>query len=104
MAISNSSRRAHFGREDRRADLRTVCAGTALMDVLSPKPHQAVSVRVLDVANASLKVSVPFFLSPGAVVRIHLTECLAHAEVRYCTCEGSEYFVGVKIEEIVPKA
>ena len=102
MAGFDSSRRAHFGRQDRRADLRTVCVGTALLDVLGPQPRKAVSVQVLDVANASLKLSVPFFVSPGTLVRIHLTEGVAHAEVRYCTCEGVEYYVGIKIEEIVP--
>jgi hypothetical protein len=101
--VSDSLRRAHSGREDRRAYLRTVCAGTAVIDVLSPQPRKAVPVRILDVADLSLKMSVPFFLSPGAIVRIHLTESLAHAEVRYCTCEGSEYHAGIKIEEIVPK-
>ena len=74
------------------------------MDVLSPKPKRGVPVRVLNIGPASLKLNVPFFLSPGALVRINMTESHANAEVRYCTREGSEYYVGVKVEEVVPNA
>jgi len=100
--IPTSSRRAHFGRQDRRAELREVCAGDAVMDVLSPKPLTAVHVRVLDIASASLKLAVPDYVSPGSLVRIHMTEASAHAEVRYCTCEASQYYVGVRVEEFFP--
>ena len=51
-----------------------------------------------------MKLSLPFFLSPGSLVRIHMTDSVAKGEARYCTCEGAEYYVGVKVEEIVPKA
>jgi len=47
-------------------------------------------------------LSVPFFVSPGSLVRIHMTESHANAEVRYCTREGSDYYVGVKVEEVIP--
>lgn len=72
------------------------------MDVLSPNPRRAVPIRVIDIGKASLKLSVPFFVSPGALVRINMTASQAHAEVRYCTREGSAYYVGVKIEEVIP--
>jgi hypothetical protein len=74
------------------------------MDVLSPNPRRAVPVRVIDIGKASLKLSVPFFLSPGALVRINMTESHANAEVRYCTREGSDYYVGVKVEEVIPNS
>jgi hypothetical protein len=48
-------------------------------------------------------LSLPFPLATGALIRIEMTDAIAKAEVRYCTCEGSEYHVGVKVEEIVPK-
>ncbi|MBZ5632870.1 MAG: hypothetical protein LAO55_07045 [Acidobacteriia bacterium] len=60
--------------------------------------------RILDVGESSLKLSLPFFLSPGSLIRIHLTDSVAHAETRYCTCEGAEYYVGVKVEEVAPKS
>ena len=72
------------------------------MDVLSPKPQRAVPVSVINIGTASLKLSVPFFLSPGALVRIHMTESHANAEVRYCTREGSAYYIGVRVEDVVP--
>ena len=100
MQTPSSTR--EYGRHERRADLRTVCEGTASMDVLSPKLKRGVPIRVVNIGRASLKLSVPFFLSPGALVRINMTESHANAEVRYCTREGSEYYVGVKVEEVVP--
>jgi hypothetical protein len=73
------------------------------MDVLSPKIQTGVPVRVLDIASASLKLGVPCYVSPGSLVRIHMSESVAHAEVRYCTRESSEYHIGVKVEELVHK-
>ena len=101
--MSSNSRKAHFGCVDRRSDSRTICAGDTVVDVLSPKPRSAVNARILDVGTSSLKLSLPFFLSPGSLVRIHMTDSMANGEARYCTCEGAEFHVGVKVEEIVPK-
>jgi hypothetical protein len=102
MAASTWLRKALVG-QDRRTDTRTVCTGDAVIDVLSPLPRSAVHVRILDVGTASLKLSVPFFLSPGSLIRIHMSNAAAEAEVRFCVCEGSEFHAGVKVEEIVPK-
>ena len=90
--------------QERRSELRQVCEGAAVMDVLSPSPRRGIEIRVLDVASASLKLSVPFFISPGSIVRIYLTQATAQAEVRYCTREGPECHIGVRLEEIEPKA
>ena len=100
---TTSIRKAHFGRKDRRNDERVICAGDAVIDILSPQPRSAVQARILDVGTSSLKLSLPFFLSPGSLIRIHMTDSMANAEVRYCTCEGAEYHAGVKVEEVVPK-
>jgi len=91
-----------YGLRERRADSRVACEGSASMDVLSPKPRRSVPVNVINIGEASLKLSVPFFVSPGSLVRIHMTESHANAEVRYCTREGSDYYVGVRVEEVIP--
>jgi hypothetical protein len=62
-----------------------------------------VQVRILDASTSGLMLAIPFPLAPGALIRIKMTGAVADAEVRYCICEGSEYHVGVKVEEIVPK-
>jgi len=102
MSAINSNRKAHFGRQDRRSDERTLCEGATVIDVLAPHPRSDVKARILDVSESSLKLSLPFFLSPGSLIRIHMTGSKANGEVRYCTCEGAEYYVGVKVEEIAP--
>jgi hypothetical protein len=96
-----SSPTRQYGLRERRADSRLACEGTASMDILSPKPRRGVPINVINIGPASLKLSVPFFLSPGSLVRIHMTESHANAEVRYCTREGSEYYVGVKVEDVI---
>src|SRR5579864_8833239 len=102
MALSMWPRKAHVG-EDRRGDFRTLCAGVAVIDVLTPQPRASVQARVVDVGTSGLMLSLPFPLAPGAMIRIKMTGAVADAEVRYCTREGSEYRVGVKVEEIVPE-
>jgi hypothetical protein len=102
MALSPWPRKAHVGR-NRRSDFRTFCTGATVIDVLSPQPRSSVQARVLDVGTSGLMLSIPFALAPGALIRIKMTGAVANAEVRYCTCEGSEYHVGVKVEEIVPE-
>ena len=102
MAVSKWLRTGHVG-ADRRSDFRSACTGETVIDVLSPRPQYAVQARILDVGTSSLKLSVPCFVSPGSLLRIHLTEFVADAEVRHCACEASEYHVGVNIVEIIPK-
>src|SRR5262249_33567767 len=104
MAIPTSSRKAHFGRIDRRSEHRIACEGDTVIDVLSPKPKSSVQARIIDVGEASLRLSVPFRMSPGSLLRIHMTDSIAYGEARYCTSEGAEYYVGVKIDEVAPKA
>jgi len=101
MALSNWQRKGHLG-PDRRDDFRTICAGETIIDVLSPQQRNSVQAHILDVGTSSLKLSIPFFLSPGSLLRIHLSDAIAEAEVRHCTCEASEYHIGVRVEEIVP--
>ena len=103
MAIS-SIRKAHFGRIDRRNDGRIACQGDTVIDILSPQPRSSVQARILDVGESSLKLSLAFHLSPGALIRIHMTESIAYGEARYCTCEGAEYYVGVRIDEVAPRS
>ena len=102
MAVSNWLRKGHLG-TDRRSDCRTICTGNTVIDVLSPRKQDAVQAQILDVGTSSLKMSIPFFVSPGSILRIHLTDAIAEGEVRHCTCEISDYRIGVVVMEIVPK-
>jgi hypothetical protein len=101
MALSMWPRKAHVGR-NRRGDFRSLCAGATVIDVLSPQRRSSVQGRIVDVSTSGLMLSIPFHLAPGALIRIKMTDAVAYAEVRHCTCGGSEYHIGVKVEEIVP--
>jgi hypothetical protein len=103
MPTSTPLRKAHFGRMDRRTDGRNPCEGATVIDILSPQPKTGVQARIIDVGESSLKLSLPFHLSPGSLLRIHMTDSVAYGEARYCTAEGAEYYVGVKIDEVAPK-
>ena len=100
MDGSQWARRPHLGRHDRRVESREGCAGEAIIDVLAPHPRRGISVRVVDVGGGGLKLIAPLFLTPGSILRIHLTEAVIQAETRYCSCEAGEYHVGVSVEEI----
>jgi hypothetical protein len=102
MAESTWVRKIHIGK-NRRNHCRQICTGETVIDVLSPRPQSSVRANILEVGTSSLKLSVPCFLSPGSLLRIHLTEFVAGAEVRHCTREHSEYHVGVSVVEINPK-
>ena len=104
MSVSTWQRKPHLGLQDRRNDDRFPCQGATVVDVLSPQPRSDVQARILDAGTASLKLSVPVFLSPGSLIRIHMTDSVAYAEVRYCTCEGEEHHIGVRVEEVTPKS
>ena len=104
MAIETSLRKAHFGRMDRRNEGRMACEGDTVIDVLSPQPKSSIQARILDVGETSLKLSVPHHVSPGALIRIHMTESIAYGETRYCTCKGAGYHIGVRIDEVAPKS
>jgi hypothetical protein len=99
MGLAMWQRKAHVG-QDRRGDFRTMCTGATVIDVLSPQPRSAVPARVLDVGTTGLMLGVPYALAPGAIIRIRMTDGVADAEVRYCTSQGSEFHIGVKVEEI----
>lgn len=102
MSESRWLRTAHVGR-DRRTDARTPCEGETVIDVLSPHTKTSVPARIVDVGTSSLKLSIPHYLAPGSLIRIHVGDSIADGEVRYCSCEGAEYWVGVGVEEILTR-
>jgi len=103
MSESIWQRKAHVG-PNRRNDFRIPCDGRATIDVLTLQPRNSVQARVLDVNTSGVMLALPFALAPGTLIRIKMTEATADAEVRYCTHEGDEYHVGVRVEEIISKA
>ncbi|HUA84201.1 MAG TPA: hypothetical protein VMB85_10110 [Bryobacteraceae bacterium] len=100
MNNSQWSRRPHYGCRERRAESRDRCQGAVILDVLAPHPRRAVSADVVDVGSGGLRLTVPFFVTPGSILRIHLSEAVVQAEVKYCSCEARKYHVGVGVEEI----
>lgn len=72
MAESSWLRKARVG-PDRRSDGRTIDTGVTVIDVLNPQPRKSVQAHIVDVATSGLKLRVPFFLSPGSLIRIHMT-------------------------------
>lgn len=64
---------------------------------LAPEPFL---VHILDEAKDGFGLRVPLFLSPGAIVSIHLPFSIAEAEVRYCIRVGNEFGVGVSVRRI----
>ena len=102
MAESMWQRTAHVG-QNRRRDFRSLCSAATAIDILMPNPRNSVPVRVFDVSTSGVMLALTFPLAPGTLIRIKMTDAAAEGEVRYCTHEGDEYHVGVRVEEIRPK-
>jgi PilZ domain len=100
MDASLWSRRPHLGLHNRRNESREHCTGDVVIDILAPHPRRGVSAKVADVGDGGLKLKVPFFLTPGSILRLHLTHAVAQAEVKYCSCESAGFHVGVAVEEV----
>jgi hypothetical protein len=90
--------------EERRNEPRFRLQVAASLKALSPPSAIRSEVRIIDVAQGGLKLRVPEFLHPGTVIQIRLKRTIAMAEVRYCHPEGSEFDVGVKLQDVFPRA
>ena len=49
-----------------------------------------------------LKLQVPEFIHPGTAIQIRLKRTIALAEVRYCHPAGTEFHVGVRLQDVFP--
>lgn len=70
------------------------------MRVLEPLSAGLSEIQVLDASEEGLKLSVPRFLPPGALVQIHLKSAIALAEVRYCLSAEQEFHAGVALQDV----
>ena len=85
---------------EKRREHRIPAADQASMKMVYPEPGHRLDIKVIDVSRSGLKLCVPRFVAPGAVVQIQLPNLIATAEVRYCVRAGDEFHAGVEIQDV----
>ena len=73
------------------------------MKLVNPASAVRTNVRVLDVSEGGVKVRVAEALKPGTVIQVRLKGAIALAEVRYCRKVGTEFHVGVQLQDVFSK-
>ena len=89
---------------ERREEPRITMPVAASLKAIRPLAAGRKDIRIVDAAPGGLKLCVPEFLDPGTVIQIRLKRTIAMAEVRYCHPAGSEFHVGVKLQDVFPRA
>jgi PilZ domain len=103
--FEESARSPEWNGNERRCQERIQMTGPIRIKVLNPMSSTAPSghAQLVDRSDKGLKVRVPRFITPGAVVQMRLKEAFALGEVRYCLPYGPEFHVGVRLLELFPQ-
>lgn len=91
------------GSQERRRDHRFPTNEGASMQPLVPLSIERSRVRILDVSRNGMKLASPVFLQPGTVVQVRTEGSVALGEVRYCLLVRTEFQIGVRLDEVLPR-
>lgn len=100
--LSRHQRRNHEG-DERRRDFRISLDVSASLKAINPLSAQRSEIRIIDASTGGLKLQVPEFIHPGTSIQIRLKRTIALAEVRYCHPAGTEFHVGVRLQDVFPR-
>jgi PilZ domain len=57
--------------------------------------------RLVNLSRSGLKLRVPAPMLPGTIVQVRFMDRIALGEIRYCIPTGSEYYVGVRFQDVM---
>ena len=88
---------------ERRVDPRAPIDEPASAKILHPavSASDRVDGRVVNLSRSGLKLRVPSPMLPGTIVQVRFLERIALGEIRYCIPTGSEYYVGVRFQDVM---
>ena len=101
--LSRQQRRGCETTEERRRDFRVPLDVSASLKAINPLSAERSAIRIIDASPGGLKLRVPEFLNPGTSIQIRLKRTIALAEVRYCHPVGTEFHVGVRLQDVFPR-
>jgi len=100
----NSAQQNGPARVERRSALRIPTDDPASLKALNPLSQSRLDIRIVDTSKHGFKVRVPEYVEPGTIVQIRLRNQIALAEVRYCLSVGTEFHIGVEIQDVFPSS
>jgi len=62
---------------------------------------ERVDGRLVNLSRSGLKLRLPTPMLPGTIVQVRFMDRIAMGEIRYCIPTGSEYYVGVKFQDVM---
>jgi hypothetical protein len=57
--------------------------------------------RLVNLSRSGLKLRVPKPMLPGTMVQVRFMDKIALGEIRYCIPIGSDYYVGVRFQDVM---
>lgn len=103
LKLKNRYVESYEGIEKRR-EHRVSFDGPGQMQAFSPFSPAKFRVQIADVSRNGLKIRTPQFVARGALVQVVIEEAIILGEVRYCNPASSEFEMGMRILDLVPKA
>ncbi len=64
-------------------------------------PGLTVLARIVDMSQSGVRIRVPFQLSPGALVKLHIADCAMFAQVIHSRQDGIGSEVGVEVIRVL---
>ncbi len=90
------------GRDERRADPRRPVDEPATIKVLNPlQSASPFPARIVEMSRGGMKVRLKQSLMPGTLVQIRFKGKLAMGEIRYTERSGSDYYTGVRLQDVL---
>jgi PilZ domain len=89
--------------EERRVDPRAPIDEPASAKILHPAVSSSdrVDGRVVNLSRSGLKLRLPLPMLPGTIVQVRFMDRIALGEIRYCIPTGSEFYVGVRFQDVM---
>jgi hypothetical protein len=89
--------------QEKRVDPRAPIDEPASVKILHPATtsHERMDGRAVNLSRSGLKLRVPEPLLPGTVVQVRFLDRIALGEIRYCIPTGTEFYVGVRFQDVM---
>jgi hypothetical protein len=88
---------------EKRVDPRAPIDEPASVKILHPATTSGdrMDGRAVNLSRSGLKLRVPEPMLPGTVVQVRFLDRIALGEIRYCIPTGSEFYVGVRFQDVM---
>ena len=100
LAAIKQPKQASLQRQARYPQIAADMAAT--IRILNPALSGKTQARVLSTWRDGLKLRVPEFVQPGAMIQVRILDTFAFGEVRSCQPVGSAFHMGIHVQDSFP--